>query len=144
MRPGGTKTDAVGQTGAGGILCDFDIENNDGCPTEYDRNGNLVVGKETNPGEFCEYSRKHLYANSYPSGHSAGIWNTALMLMEIMPDRADRIMRAANEYAMSRVIARYHWNSDTIVGRVLGSAINAVTHATNDYDSRLSNAKSEL
>jgi len=125
-------------------LCDFDIENNDGCPTEYDRNGNLVVGKETNPGEFCEYSRKHLYANSYPSGHSAGIWNTALMLMEIMPDRADRIMRAANEYAMSRVIARYHWNSDTIVGRVLGSAINAVTHATSDYDSRLSSAKSEL
>ena len=46
-------------------------------------------------------------------------------------------MRETNAFAMNRTIARYHWTSDTIQGRVLGSAMNAVCHAAKDYDERL-------
>lgn len=64
--------------------------------------------------------------------------------MELMPERADKIMAAANMFAVNRTIARYHWNSDTVNGRVLGSATNAVSHASIDYDELLNKAKKEI
>jgi len=66
------------------------------------------------PEEYEEEEKKSLPSNSYPSGHSSGIWGCALTLIELMPERADLIMREANEFAVNRTIARYHWNSDTI------------------------------
>lgn len=53
-------------------------------------------------------------------------------------------MSAANAFAVNRTVARYHWTSDTINGRVLGSATNAVSHAASDYDDLLNNARKEL
>ena len=85
-----------------------------------------------------------MWANSYPSGHSSGIWGGAMVLMELMPERADKIMAAANMFAVNRTIARYHWNSDTVNGRVLGSTTNAVSHASIDYDELLNKAKKEI
>ena len=70
--------------------------------------------------------------------------NVCLLLTELMPERADKILRATNEFAVGRTIARYHWNSDTIIGRVLGSATAAVTRATRDFKDRLEEAKSEV
>jgi hypothetical protein len=64
--------------------------------------------------------------------------------MELMPERTDLIMKAANWFAIERTIARYHWTSDTINGRVLGSATNAISHASSDYDEMLEKAKGEL
>jgi hypothetical protein len=98
----------------------------------------------SSPEEFNEKSKNQLYANSYPSGHSAGIMGAAMVLMELMPERSDRILRAANQYAINRTIARYHWTSDTINGRVLSSMTNAVAHASSDYDDMLKAAKKEI
>ena len=67
-----------------------------------------------------------------------------MMLTEAMPDRADLIMRAANQFAVNRTITRYHWTSDTIYGRVIGSVANAMCHATADYDILLKAVKKEL
>lgn len=64
--------------------------------------------------------------------------------MEIFPDKADGIMRCATKFAINRTVARYHWNSDTLNGRVLGSAINAVAHAASDYDTVLDTAIEEI
>ena len=61
-----------------------------------------------------------------------------------MPQLADKIMAAANNFAINRTIARYHWTSDTINGRVLGGATHAVCHATSDYDTMLNKAKKEF
>lgn len=78
---------------------------------------------------------------SYPSEHSAGIWNEALILMEMFPYQADKIIMVVTKYAVNRTIARFHWNSDTVNGRVLGSAICPVMHASSDFDSSFNAAK---
>ena len=67
-----------------------------------------------------------------------------MMLTEIMPDKADLIMREANEFAINRTITRFHWTSDTIFGRVLGSVANMMCHATTDYATLLKIAKKEV
>jgi hypothetical protein len=64
--------------------------------------------------------------------------------MELMPNKANLILRAANQYAINRTIARYHWTSDTIIGRTLGSATSALCRAASDYTTRFNAAKAEL
>lgn len=127
------------------MLADFWVEDGDGNPTGYyDRNGKWVQpSKVSSPKDYEELQKNELYANSYPSGHSSGCWCAAMSLIEIYPDKADLIMREANAFAMNRTIARYHWTSDTIQGRVLGSAMNAVCHAAKDYDERINEIKSQ-
>lgn len=128
------------------VLVNFYIEDNDGRKTGYyDINGNWVYPDIiSSPEEYNEYMKKQLYANSYPSGHSSFIWSLAMSLMEIFPDHADNIIRCATNFAVNRTVARYHWNSDTINGRVLGSAINAVAHAASDYDSYFAKAIDDI
>jgi hypothetical protein len=130
------------------VLACFDIEDNDGAKETYydgsgvkkpyyDENGNWTNAKIQSKEDYENQSKDLLWANSYPSGHSSGMWCGALALMEIIPEKADLIMRAANSFAVNRTVARYHWNSDTIQGRVLGSATNAICHATSDYDDKV-------
>lgn len=128
------------------ILTNFEIEDGDGSPTGYyDKNGNWVYKNAiNNPSDFEEYQKTHLYANSYPSGHSSGMFCTAMVLMEMFPDKADKILKAANQYAVNRTIARYHWTSDTINGRILGSATNAICHAAGDYEELLNKSIKEV
>lgn len=128
------------------ILTNFEIEDGDGSPTGYyDKNGNWVyMNGIHNSKEFEEYQKTHLYANSYPSGHSSGMFCCSMMLMELFPDKADKILKAANQYAVNRTIARYHWTSDTINGRVLGSATNAICHAASDYEELLNKSIKEI
>lgn len=128
------------------ILTNFEIEDGDGSPTGYyDKNGNWVYKDAIkSPADFEEYQKTHLYANSYPSGHSSGIFCCSMVLMELLPNKADLILKAANQYAVNRTIARYHWTSDTINGRVLGSATNAICHAASDYYKMLKTIEKEL
>lgn len=128
------------------ILTNFEIEDGDGSPTGYyDANGNWVyMDNIHNPEEYEEYQKNALYANSYPSGHSSGIFCCSMVLMELLPNKADKILKAANQYAVNRTITRYHWTSDTINGRVLGAATNAICHAASDYYDMLNKIKKEL
>lgn len=128
------------------VLVNFYIEDNDGRKTGYYNSDGTWVYPDivSSPEEYNEYMKKQLFANSYPSGHSAFIWSIAMSLMEIFPDKADGIMRCATKFAINRTVARYHWNSDTLNGRVLGSAINAVAHAASDYDTVLDTAIEEI
>lgn len=128
------------------VLCDFEIEDNDGCPTGYyDKSGEWVYpDKVKSEKDFVKYYQKKLYANSYPSGHSSSIEGVAMLLIELMPDRADLILRATNDFALSRTIARYHWTSDTINGRVLGSIAGALVHNASDFKERFEEAKKDL
>ncbi len=127
------------------VLCNFEIEDNDGCETGYyNKSGKWVYPEIKSEKDFCEYFKKQVYANSYPSGHSSGIWAAAMVLMELMPNKANKIMKAANDFAINRTITRFHWTSDTINGRVIGSAQNAVCHAASDWDQLLTEAKKDI
>lgn len=100
----------------------YAIEDGDGHRTGfYNKNGDYVDDKGNHIGDYETYYQGQLYANSYPSGHSAYIMGVANFLMMVMPDKALDILRAANEFAISRTITRYHWTSDTIHGRVIGT-----------------------
>ena len=129
------------------ILVDITIEDNDGEKESsfgYYNSDGIWVHTQVERDKFAEEQKNHLGANSYPSGHSSGIWCVAMMLAEIMPDKADLIMREANEFAINRTITRFHWTSDTIFGRVLGSVANMMCHATTDYSTLLKIAKKEI
>lgn len=136
------------------VLTCFVIEDNDGHKATYDV-GDVEVpyldekGRWTNKSvqseeQYEEMTMDALYANSYPSGHASGIWSAAMGMIELYPQKADLIMRAANDFAVSRTISRFHWNSDIIQGKVIGSAMNPVCHATLGYDNLLKAARTEF
>lgn len=127
-RPGQSEIDGKSKEGKDGVLINYEIEEHDGNPTGYNQKGELVYVKD---------QKNSVYANSYPSGHSSGIFASALYLMELEPQEADIRLREANNFAMGRVICRYHHNSDTIVGRVIGAMISSCIRATSDYDERI-------
>ena len=65
------------------------------------------------------------------------------ILIELYPQKADLILRAANNFALSRTIARYHWTSDTIIGRLVGAATCAVCHAVEEFITIIDKLKNE-
>ncbi len=135
------------------VLTNFVIEDNDGHKASYDvgdtevpyydENGNWTNAEIQSAEEYENKSKDKLYANSYPSGHASGIWSIAMTMIELYPQKADLIMRAANDFAVSRTVSRYHWNSDIIQGRVIGSIMNPVCHAASDYGVLLDAARKE-
>lgn len=123
-RPGQTEIDGQSRDGDFGVLYNLEIDNADGNPTSYNQDGELKYNTD---------QKNSVYANSYPSGHSSGIMACANIMMEWMPDKADKILRAANEFANSRIKCRYHNLSDTLIGRLVGTAITSVIRACKDY-----------
>lgn len=99
---------------------------------------------------FCEPSatpgdEEGLRKNgSYPSGHTAIGWATALVLSEINPDRKDEIMQRGYEFGQSRVIVGAHFQSDVDNGRIVGSSIVSALHANEGFRKQLAKAKQEF
>ena len=59
---------------------------------------------------------------SYPSGLTAIGWGWALILAQLMPDRADAILERGRAFGESRAVCNVHWYSDVVAGRIVGSA----------------------
>lgn len=81
---------------------------------------------------------------SYPSGHTAKAWATALILAELNPSRQDAILKRGFEMGQSRVICGYHFQSDVDAGRVVGAAVVARLHADDAFNRQLAKAKKEM
>lgn len=81
---------------------------------------------------------------SYPSGHTAIGWATALVLAEINPGRQDEILKRGYEYGQSRVICGVHYQSDVDAGRVVASGVVARLHADAAFTTQLAKAKKEF
>lgn len=89
--------------------------------------------------------QKELSTNgSYPSGHTSIAWATALVLVEINPERQNEILARGFEMGQSRVICGYHYQSDVDAGRLTGSAIVARLHADDNFMKALDAAKKEF
>ena len=135
------------------VLTNFVIEDNDGHKETYskgsievfyyDEDGNWTNDEVQSAEQYENMIKDDLYPNSYPSGHASAIWSAAMSMIELYPQKADLIMRAANDFAVSRAISRFHWNSDVIQGKVIGSVINPVCHAVSDYGVLFEAAKKE-
>ncbi len=81
---------------------------------------------------------------SYPSGHTAIGWATALVLAEINPARATEILKRGFEFGQSRVIVGAHYQSDVDAGRVMGAAIVSTLHTDKGFQNQLKKAKKEF
>ena len=81
---------------------------------------------------------------SYPSGHTAIGWATALVLAEINVDRQNEILQRGFEMGQSRVICGYHFQSDVDAARIVASAVVARLHANDAFNKQLEKAKKEF
>ena len=81
---------------------------------------------------------------SYPSGHTAIGWATALVLAEINPARQQEIFERGFQMGQSRVICGYHWQSDVDAARVVASAVVATLHTQPAFLEQLDKAKAEF
>lgn len=89
--------------------------------------------------------QKELSTNgSYPSGHTAIGWATALVLAEINVDRQNEILKRGYEMGQSRVICGYHFQSDVDAARLVASAVVARLHANENFMTQLGKAKQEF
>ncbi len=80
---------------------------------------------------------------SYPSGHTAIGWAWALILIEVVPEKTDAILKRGYEFGQSRIICNVHWQSDVDNGRIMGAAAVARLHANLDFITDLAQAKAE-
>ena len=75
---------------------------------------------------------------SYPSGHAIFAYVDAIILADMLPQKAAAIFDRAGSYAHNRVVAGVHYPSDVEAGRISGSVIDNVllhdAHFMADYD----------
>ncbi len=72
---------------------------------------------------ICTPDDRDALANdgSYPSGHSAIGWGWALVLSQLLPERAEIILKRGKEYVFSRSVCNVHWQSDTEAGMAVAA-----------------------
>lgn len=101
----------------------------------------VVLGEPT-----CEPAEEQKLTKdgAYPSGHAALGWAWALALVEVAPDRADRILSRGREFGQSRVVCGYHWQSDVDAGREVGAAAIARLQSNETFRAQIALAKTEV
>lgn len=93
----------------------------------------------------CTPKEEHgLKPDSYPSGHASIGWAWALALAELVPDRADVLLRRGYAFGESRAICRVHWPSDVEAGRIVGAATVSRLHADPVFVAQMAEAKREI
>ncbi|QGH63559.1 acid phosphatase [Serratia proteamaculans] len=83
-------------------------------------------------------------SGSYPSGHTAIGWATALVLAEIRPDRVEGLLKRGYEFGQSRLICGVHWQSDVDAGRIIGASVVARLHTQPEFKQALARAQAEV
>ena len=91
-----------------------------------------------------EQEESHNPRASYPSGHSAIGWTTALLLAEIHPEAQTEILKKGYEYGQSRVIAGYHFQSDVDASRLIVSMVLIRLHSDPEFLRALQEARDEF
>lgn len=81
---------------------------------------------------------------SYPSGHASSSWLYALVLSELNPDAEEALLARAYQYGQGRVITGYLWQSDVEAGRLVGSAVYARLHNSEEFLKQMESVRKEL
>ncbi|GBQ67229.1 acid phosphatase precursor [Komagataeibacter intermedius NRIC 0521] len=92
-----------------------------------------------------EDDRAHLATSgAYPSGHTMLGWSIALVLAELLPDRATPILQRGRVFGESRIVCGVHWESDVQAGYMVGAAEIAAMHGSPAFRADMEQARSEL
>ncbi len=81
--------------------------------------------------------------DSYPSGHASFGWSVALVLAEVVPERAQIILTRGREYGESRIVCAMHYPSDVQAGEVFVSSVVGRLQAVPEFKRELSCAQEE-
>ena len=81
---------------------------------------------------------------SFPSGHTLLGWSSALLMMEINPDRANEILARGYRYGENRIVVGAHWQSDTDAARLAASAAYARLHTSDRFLEQMQRAREEF
>ena len=81
---------------------------------------------------------------SYPSGHAAVSWASALIMVEASPQSAQAIVARAVDYGYSRVVCNVHFPADVQAGQVLATAVVDKLFANAEFRRDFMCAKKEL
>ncbi|WP_052730525.1 acid phosphatase [Sphingomonas sp. SRS2] len=96
-------------------------------------------------GETCEPQTDELSISyDYPSGHAAKGWIWALVLAEVLDDRAGPILARGRVYGESRVVCGVHNMSAIDAGRMVAASTMAVIHTEPPYKDAVVAARAEL
>ena len=68
----------------------------------------------------------------------------ALVLSELNPDAEEALLARAYTYGQGRVITGYHWQTDVEAGRLVGAAVYARLHNSDEFLKQFERAKKEL
>ena len=101
----------------------------------------MRFNEETLTPEDEESLRKN---GSYPSGHTLLGWSSALLMMEINPDRANEILTRGYRYGENRIVVGAHWQSDTDAARLAASAAYARLHTSERFLEQMKKAREEF
>ncbi len=110
--------------------------------SKYMRTRPFAQYNEHTWGRF-DNERELRFNGSYPSGHTALGWSTALVLSEMVPELQDTLLRTGYQYGESRVIVGAHYQSDVDAGYLCGSTAVAVMHASEFFQKDLEAARKE-
>ena len=100
-----------------------------------------LFGEHTLMPELEEELNPH---KSHPSGHTLLGWSSALLMMEINPDRANEIMARGYRYGENRVVVGAHWQSDTDAARLAASVAYAKLHTSERFLEQMKKAREEF
>jgi acid phosphatase (class A) len=80
----------------------------------------------------------------YPSSHATISWAFGLILAEVEPANATRILVRARAFGESRVVCGVHDVDAIEAGRIAGAVIVAVLHGNEEFRIELEKARSEI
>jgi len=108
------------------------------------------VYKRTRPylhnyGDICIARSDGLSRSyDYPSGHSSASWTQGLILAQLAPDRAEKILTRARAYGESRIVCGVHNWSAVEGGRTNAASVFAALQGSDAYQKALADARKEL
>lgn len=94
---------------------------------------------------ICEAKTDHLAGNpDYPSGHSAHGVHVAMLLAELVPQRADALYERGREYAESRFVCGSHSYSAVEAGILSGMVIYGAEQRSDVFQRDMQAARAEV
>ena len=109
---------------------------------KYMRKRPFEVMNETAWGQY-DNPEAMLGDGSYPSGHTACGWATALAMAEMWPALQDTILRRGFEFGENRIIVNAHWQSDVTAGYLCSAAAIARAHYEPEFEQDVRAARAE-
>lgn len=95
-------------------------------------------------GPICQPAQEVANSFDYPSGHTTLGWTWALILAELLPDRATAILARGRAYGESRIVCGVHNASAVEAGRLSATLSVTRMRVSPTFQSDFAAARAEL